>query len=137
MLKEWLSLLLSKFYSKKESDLVARQAMPQENSSVTLLSGKTQTDWEKILDYVAPADGYINVRANKQSTAGGSDISVCVGELFTVAGSVTEAQRSIHTPIRKGATATIYAAGVRSLSILFIRSVGGGFLALFKGVQYA
>lgn len=53
MLKNVLSLLLSKFYSKKESSLVARQGIPDYSSAPTTLA-LTSTD--KVFKATAPFD---------------------------------------------------------------------------------
>lgn len=54
MLKNVVSLLLSRFYSKQESELVGHQAMP---------SHRVQLD-ATITRYVAPSDGWVGVYAN-------------------------------------------------------------------------
>lgn len=53
MLKNVLSLLLSKFYSKQESALVARQGIPDYSSDPTTL---TLTSTDKIFKATAPFD---------------------------------------------------------------------------------
>lgn len=55
MLKNILSLLLSKFYSKQESEAVGHQAMPELSQYIDLTSNAT-TNVENT--YVAPTDGY-------------------------------------------------------------------------------
>lgn len=60
MLKNVLSLLLSKFYSKKESSLVARQGIPDYSSAPTTLA-LTSTD--KVFKATAPFDCFFIGRA--------------------------------------------------------------------------
>lgn len=60
MLKKMLHLLLSKFYSKRESDTVARCAMP--SSTTTIIpsdSGKIISEDEYQVSFVAPVTGYV------------------------------------------------------------------------------
>lgn len=67
MLKQWLSLLLSKFYSKQESALVARQSLPDTSEYVDWSSsavvGKQGT-------YICPDDGYVVIAAKSGSNTG-------------------------------------------------------------------
>ena len=71
MLKNVLSLLLSKFYSKKESSLVAHQAMPGASSTV-LLSNGAVSDWGPVSSGVAAADGYLVLTARNTGNEGAS-----------------------------------------------------------------
>ena len=56
MLKSLLSLLLSKFYSKQESEAVGHQAMPS-TQNVALTPTTTSIDgWDAVYNGVAPTD---------------------------------------------------------------------------------
>ena len=62
MLKNTLSLLLSKFYSKKESELVGHQAMPS-TDNVALTPTTTSIDgWGAVCNGVAPTDGFACIK---------------------------------------------------------------------------
>lgn len=127
MLKNVLSLLLSKFYSKQESELIARQAMPLENKEILVTSNKAIGDWGKIIDYTAPTDGFINVFANKDDNAAGCDLSIISGFFVNVIGSQQGGQRSVYLPMRKGASCSVWGANLKNLGVRFIYSVGGGY----------
>lgn len=127
MLKSLLSLLLSKFYSKQESELIARQAMPLENKEILVTSNKAIGDWGKIIDYTAPTDGFINVFANKDDNAAGCDLSIISGFFVNVIGSQQGGQRSVYLPMRKGASCSVWGANLKNLGVRFIYSVGGGY----------
>ena len=54
MLKNILSLLLSKFYSKKDAAEIAALALPNHSDGIAI------SITEGANTYIAPADGYIN-----------------------------------------------------------------------------
>ena len=58
MLKNVLSLLLSKFYSKKESGDVAKQSYPS-TSATTIQLSPSDGLTDKELSYTPPSDGYM------------------------------------------------------------------------------
>ena len=58
MLKNILSLLLSKFYSKKESGDVAKQSYPS-TSATTIQLSPSDGLTDKELSYTPPSDGYM------------------------------------------------------------------------------
>lgn len=109
MLKQVMSLLLSLFYSKKESELVAHQAM-MSSDSVTLINGSSITDWGQVATGIAAFDGYLFLRATNNvdetaslnlrnsisyasllypfSSAGGSAVlPIAKGDMWSVEGS--------------------------------------------------
>ena len=61
MLKNVLSLLLSKFYSKKESGDVAKQSYPS-TSATTIQLSPSDGLTDKELSYTPPSDGYMFLR---------------------------------------------------------------------------
>ena len=58
MLKNILSLLLSRFYSKKESGDVAKQSYPS-TSATTIQLSPSDGLTDKELSYTPPSDGYM------------------------------------------------------------------------------
>ena len=74
MLKNILSLLLSKFYSKQESELVGHQAMPSSTWTAISLSQTTSDSWTPIGSYTAPNDGYIQLQG--EATADASQLAI-------------------------------------------------------------
>ena len=76
MLKNTLSLLLSKFYSKKESELVGHQAMPS-TDNVALTPTTTSIDgWGAVCNGVAPTDGFACIRFT-------ADTATCIASAQT------------------------------------------------------
>ncbi len=126
MLKNVLSLLLSKFYSKKESELVGHQAMPSA-SSTTLLSKAAINDWGTISSGVAASDGYLVLSARSADNAGAS-ISVNVGGVtwqaltypFTGASGITS------VPISKGESWTLIGFSSDNITLRLYKTIGGG-----------
>lgn len=115
MLKSLLSLLLSKFYSKKESALVAGQALPNEGdyTTVSLVTGQNGT-------YTAPEDGYLNI-----CTQTGGNINVWGGCVQASNFANNNGQAKIFIPLRKGKTVWYLAHG-DILTAAFYKLVGGG-----------
>lgn len=127
MLKSFLSLLLSKFYSKEESGLVAHQAMPS-SKSVSLTPSKTEVTnsdgaIEKILDYYAPCDGYIKVSGTSTSTNPRIFLNTYAEFIYNSYGnSITNA---INTPVSKGIKVEVRVNYLKEIKILFQKSMGG------------
>lgn len=112
MLKNVLSLLLSKFYSKKESALVAHQAMPNFENAVAL-SLTTGNDGT----YVAPADGYINVEVESSGY-----VNFWGGILDSASNGLWN---KVAVPVSKGRTVRYHIEG-QVVYAAFINLVGGG-----------
>ena len=130
MLKSLLSLLLSKFYSKQESALVAEQALPNE-SEATSLDFKAETTGT----FVAPYDGYLSL-----VTQTGGSINIwneCL-QISNFPGTLGQAKS--YVPVRKGKTVTYNVKGTLLMAKLY-KQVGGGIKLLrnlfCKEVQYA
>lgn len=127
MLKNVLSLLLSKFYSKKESSLVAHQAMPNFENAVAL-SLTTGNDGT----YVAPADGYINVEVESSGY-----VNFWGGILDSASNGLWN---KVAVPVSKGRTVRYHIEG-QVVYAAFINLVGGGIKLLrtlfCKEVAYA
>lgn len=130
MLKQTLSLLLSKFYSKQENALISNLAMPQENSVIVIKDNETSDSWQEVCRYIAPTDGYLNAFGRKEESAPFFDLQVdLIGTDFpkVVTGESFGSERAVIMPMRKGSTARIYCSFAKGIGIRFIRSVGGGY----------
>ena len=111
MLKNVLSLLLSKFYSKKESELVGHQAMPM-GDSITLNLTKDED-----ATYVAPTDGYFNVEVESSGSVN------CWGTLLAAASNGV--WNKIFIPCKKGEVVKYHTNG-NIVHAAFVKLVGGG-----------
>ena len=118
MLKNVLSLLLSRFYSKNESELVGHQAMPNFENAVAL-SLTTGNDGT----YVAPADGYINVEVESSGY-----VNFWGGILDSASNGVWN---KVAVPVSKGSTIGYHIEG-QVVYAAFLILVGGGYQALKK-----
>lgn len=117
MLKNILSLLLSKFYSKQESEAVGHQAMPELSQYIDLTSNAT-TNVENT--YVAPTDGYFVC-----ATKGGEWSGVNVwGTLDAGAPGASGIQGKVFTPCVKGASVHYIIYGTIHL-VRFYKTIGG------------
>lgn len=125
MLKNVLSLLLSKFYSKQESELVGHQAMP--SSSVVRLTPKTTTidGWDSVFDGVASTDGFACLRFTADSVyciASAQTENINVFTTPQVAGDILLCA----CPVAKGQVFTLCARQAKNIECWFTKTIGGG-----------
>ena len=117
MLKNILRLLLSRFYSKNESALVARQSLPDTSEYVDWSSsavvGKQGT-------YICPDDGYVVIAAKS-----GSNMGVNVwGSLDIGVAGASGIQPKVFCPCRKGTVINYVITGEIHLT-RFYKFIGG------------
>lgn len=125
MLKNTLSLLLSKFYSKKESELVGHQAMPS-TQNVALTPTTTSIDgWGAVYNGVAPTDGFACIRFT-------ADIATCIASAQTQNVNVFTTPQVVGDillcacPIAKGQVFTSCARQAKNIECWFTKTIGGG-----------
>jgi hypothetical protein len=143
MLKSLLSLLLSKFYSKQESELVGHQAMPSDTWTAISLNSTSIGSWGAIGQYTAPSDGYIQFQG--ESVTDGSQIAARVENNGEVRGSYvcrSNAQISgVNLALAKGQKCLLLSSHSKNLAARFYRLIGGGYKLLrtlfCKEVAYA
>lgn len=126
MLKSLLSLLLSKFYSKKESGEVAHQSLPSTNSTY-LFSNKSVSNWETVSTGVAPYDGFLVLNANGDGTSDSASIFVstpCVKSMVTF--PFPSAGCSTWAPIAKGEAWAVQGSNAKKISLELCKTIGGG-----------
>lgn len=126
MLKSLLSLLLSKFYSKKESGEVAHQSLPSTNSTC-LFSNKSVSNWETVSTGVAPYDGFLVLNANGDGTSDSASIFVstpCVKSMVTF--PFPSAGCSTWAPIAKGEAWAVQGSNAKKISLELCKTIGGG-----------
>ena len=120
MLKNILSLLLSKFYSKQESALVASLALPDKSvsTSVSVTGGRDE--------YVAPNDGYLEFI----TTVPNNGINL-YGQVLQTSNYPREGRAAkLFVPIAKGKKIIFEVAA--DTSVMFYALVGGGVSTLKK-----
>lgn len=120
MLKNVLSLLLSKFYSKKENEAISHLATP--NIANTVNVSLTTTESSVI---VAPFDGYFNI----ETTAEGNPTINIWEALWCNATPQSPFQAKIFVPVTKGQRIQYRVTGTISQA-RFVRLVGGGYQLL-------
>ena len=118
MLKNVLSLLLSKFYSKQEAELVGHQAMPELSQYIDLTSIATANVENT---YVAPTDGYF-VCATKGGELSGVNVW---GTLDAGVPGASGIQGKVFTPCVKGASVHYIIYGTIHL-VRFYKTIGRG-----------
>ena len=130
MLKSLLSLLLSKFYSKKESSLVAHQAMPQDGgTTISTTTAAVGSDWVSVADFTAPTDGYCMARIRPSAMFGFLQISAANGTMSSVIATNTANEGQwVHQslPIRKGASVKVQVSNGDNILVKFFSTIGGG-----------
>lgn len=113
MLKNILSLLLSRFYSKKDAAEIAALALPNHLDGIAIsITEGTNT-------YIAPADGYINF-----VTARNGGVNVYGQCLQTNSYPSTNRQAKAFVPISKGKQ-IIFEIGGETISATFYKLIGG------------
>lgn len=131
MLKNILSLLLSKFYSKQENEAVAQQAMPS-RSIVALVPTKTSIDsWGVVFEGTAPTNSYASI-----SFTASSDFCIASAQSYEaqtfsspkVAGDVLR----VMCPVAKGRKFILCARNAKNITCEFIETIGGGYQVLKK-----
>lgn len=131
MLKSLLSLLLSKFYSKKENETISHLATPNIANTVNVMLTTTESS-----AIVAPFDGYLNI----ETTAEGNPTINIWEALWCNATPISPFQAKIFVPVTKGQRIQYRVTGTISQA-RFVRLVWGGvriLSALFcKEVAYA
>ena len=125
MLKNLMRLLLSKFYSKKESEAVGHQAMP--SVSVISLSPTTSsvTGWVPVYEGIAPTDGYAAIRFTVDSDnciAAAQTTNINTFSTPQVKGDVLMAA----CPVAKGQPFGLYAREAHNIACWFTKTIGGG-----------
>lgn len=140
MLKNVLSLLLSRFYSKKESALVGHQAMPSNQYTRLVSNGTIGSEWTgQAFSGIAAYDGYLFF-------AGTSTSSVPIVGIASSGASSNltfpwlGARLSTTIPVTKGAFWTVQGSNMEEVIIDLTPTIGGGcyFLRTIfcKEVQY-
>lgn len=133
MLKNVLSLLLSKFYSKQESEAVGHQAMPSPSNTVITPSIKTEcTTWSDAHIGIAPADGYLYVTGRTTNTDGFLQISSDTTEIAATTFGNTDKDIRLLFPFAKGQAMKVSAKSLKNIFLRFSSSIGGGYQALKK-----
>ena len=125
MLKNILSLLLSKFYSKEESELVGHQAMPSTQNVALTPTTTSIDDWGAVYNGVAPTDGFACIRFT-------ADTATCIASAQTQNVNVFTTPQVVGDillcacPIAKGQVFTLCARQAKNIECWFTKTIGGG-----------
>lgn len=123
MLKKTLSLLLSRFYSKKESELVGHQAMPS-TTSITLTPTTTSiTDWGSVCQGVAPTDGYVAIRFTANSSFCIASAQAPQVNVFTTPQNTGDILMAA-CPVAKGQHFVLCARNAKNIVCWFVKNIG-------------
>lgn len=127
MLKNLTSLLLSKFYSKNESALIAHQAMPNEVCTVVVSEGKAP-EWGEVTNFIPPEDGYLTAIGQASEPLG--FLHALGGDAENVpsqSNSVGQGQwLYVSVPVVKGRNCYVWADKVQQIRVIFNKVIGGG-----------
>ena len=124
MLKNILSLLLSKFYSKKESEAVGHQAMPSTQNVALTPTTTSIDDWGAVYNGVAPTDGFACIRFT-------ADTATCIASAQTQNVNVFTTPQAVGDillcacPIAKGQVFTLCARQAKNIECWFTKTIGG------------
>lgn len=131
MLKNVLSLLLSKFYSKQESEAVGHQAMPSVSAISLSPITSSVTDWAPVYEGIAPTDGYAAITFTADTDnciAAAQTTNINTFSTPQVKGDVLMAA----CPVAKGQPFGLYAREAHDIACWFTKTIGGGYQALKK-----
>lgn len=129
MLKNILSLLLSKFYSKQESELVGHQAMPSTNNVILTPTTTVIDGWSSVFNGVAPTDGFACIRFT-------ADTATCIASAQTTNINVFTTPQVVGDillcacPVAKGQVFTLCARQAKNIECWFTKTIGGGYRLL-------
>ena len=129
MLKNILSLLLSKFYSKEESELVGHQAMPSTQNVALTPTTTSIDDWGAVYTGVAPTDGFACIRFTADTTTCLASAQSRNVNVFTTPQAVGDVLLCA-CPIAKGQDFTLCARQAKNIKCWFTKTIGGGYQAL-------
>lgn len=129
MLKNVLSLLLSKFYSKQESELVGHQAMPSSQS--ISITPTVNSVGDEVATFNAQADGFVIVRA---TTDGAPPSRLILSSYVSTYIFNNSAGGTIATfiPIAKGIQCTVQGRNLKNIAISLYKTIGGGGIKLLR-----
>ena len=136
MFKKLMSLLLSRFYAKSESDLVSQQALPDyaQNIQIDLpLNGDPHESIE--YELVAPNNGYICL-LDRGGSPQAHSLVMCNGFLNGTYHPNLPIDSYVTFAVKKGQTYTIRYCGTGAF-VRFVRTIGGGYKELFKQFRRA
>lgn len=125
MLKNILSLLLSRFYSKQESELVGHQAMPSTNNVILTPTTTVIDGWSSVFNGVAPTDGFACIRFT-------ADTATCIASAQTTNINVFTTPQVVGDillcacPVAKGQVFTLCARQAKNIECWFTKTIGGG-----------
>lgn len=134
MLKQLISLLLSKFFSKQESALVGHQAMPHDGgTTIATTPTVVGSNWTTVASFTAPSDGYCFARIRPSAIFGFVQISAGEGINAVAATNTANEGQWVHLTLamRKGALAKVQVSNADNIVVKFFSIIGGGY-KLFK-----
>lgn len=130
MLKNVLSLLLSRFYSKQENGAVAQQAMPS-RSIVALVPTKNSIDlWGVVFEGTAPTNGYASISFTASSDFCVASAQSYEAQTFSSPKAAGDILRAM-CPVAKGRKFILCARNAKNITCEFIETIGGGVKMLF------
>lgn len=128
MLKNVLSLLLSRFYSKKESALVGHQAMPSNQYTRLVSNGTIGSEWTgQAFSGIAAYDGYLFFAGTSTSSVPVVGIASS-GASSNITFPWLGARLYTTIPVTKGASWTVQGNNMEEVIIDLTPTIGGGYL---------
>ena len=129
MLKQLISLLLSKFFSKQETELVGHQAMPRNGGTIiTTTTTTVGNNWTTVASFTAPSDGYCFARIRPSAIFGFVQISAGEGINAVAATNTANEGQWVHLTLAmsKGAQAKVQVSNADNIVVKFFSIIGGG-----------
>ena len=135
MLKDFIQWLLN---TRTTPAQAAHSAMPSNNYTRLVENGTIGSEWTaQAFSGVAAFDGYLYLAGTSTSSVP-INWNIIRGSYRPIVTFPWEGARlATSIPIAKGQTWTVQGSNLKDVIIDLTKTIGGGVLALFKGVQYA
>ena len=126
-LVDYLRALLSRFYSKKEGDVISNLSAPS-NSSRMVFQGKTTSNWQRLFSEVAPCDGFVYVKY-QASVSNNAYYTISLGGSNTLIAVSTpictnSGQYGDYLRVTKGQEYVVSGHNLSKIQVFFLPSIG-------------
>lgn len=137
-MKKFMQLLLSKFYSKKENELVGHQGTLDNTRCYSLAENlQAGSEWQyDIFKYCPPYDGYLNVSCRNASENGEANSMIQVNYTGVVQVSQVSSTalqgHNLLVPVLKGVEVHVNGLRMKEITVRYFPNAGGGVLEGFS-----
>lgn len=133
MLKQLIQRLLDSRTTPSEA---GHSAMPS-SSYITPTATAVQA-WGEMAKGVATFDGFVRVSARATSSNSNVRVTNDTAAMFSQTEATASGQtQGVFVPVAKGDSWSVYGTNRDNVVVRLVKTVGGGIIALFRGLSYA